>query len=284
MRHLKMIKKISRVLMLFFYSLYLIQPLLASELLNNNHLGELLQTGFESAMASPEEFKNTRAFHNLEYSDEEIARIGKITPKPKSLSVNFEKMSEPGGFRSIKVVCSEVSYYNLTIATATFEFKDSFLNMKSLRKGKIRFDKSGSINLNTKVSEEDILKVFEMFARARKLNGLKLKLTSERARLDGWYRNGLIVIKFRVVGNTRLVNCKRVDFEGERLTLNRIRLPRNTARSILRSINPVFDSTRTWLNLNINKISIKEGFVETVARIDKKKGSIKKNAHSEKNL
>jgi hypothetical protein len=229
-----------------------------------------LLLGFTNAMATPQQFENTRVFHLLGYSNEEIAQIGRITPRPASMTVEFTQGEQPAEFSNIKVVCSQVSYYNLTIATATFEFPESALDYEELKNGNIRFTDCPHIKLKTEVSEQDILKVFEMFARAQSLQGLKLALTEDQARLDGWFRKGFLRIKFRITGKTELVNNKTVDFNARRLTLNRIPLPRNTTRSIIDRINPVFNASKTWLNLQIDKIKILNGFVETIARIAKK--------------
>ncbi len=233
-------------------------------------LRQNLLLGFERAMATPQQFENTRVFQLLNYSNEEIAQIGRITPRPASLTVEFTKGKQPAEFSNIKVVCSQVSYYNLTIATATFEFPESTLDYEELKKGNIRFIDCQHIKLKTEVSEQDILKVFEMFARAQSLRGLKLALTKDQARLDGWFRKGFLRIKFRITGKTELVNNKTVDFNARRLTLNRIPLPRNATRSIIDRINPVFNASKTWLNLQIDKIKILNGYVETIARIAKK--------------
>lgn len=238
----------------------------------STELLEKLQKGFSSAMATPESFKDTQVFNLLGYSESEIAMIGKITPRPASLTVQFKPNDLAGGFDNIKVVCSQVKYYNLTIATATFEFPSCSLDLESLENGRIRFLSSGLIRLKTEVSEADILKVFELFAKARSLRNLSLKLNEHKAQLGGWYRAGFLTIAFRLRGGISLVNPKMVNFECERLTLNRIALPRNTARSMISKVNPVFDSSKTWLNLNIENITILNGFVETIARIDRKKG------------
>jgi hypothetical protein len=128
------------------------------------------------------------------------------------------------------------------------------------------------IKLKTEVSQSNLLKVFELFARARSLRDLNLKLEKDRVRLDGWYKKGWLVVYFRVRGGVKLINPKIVNFNCSKLTLNRIPMPRNARRSIISRINPVFNSSKTWLNLNIKDIKILKGSVQTIATIDKKKG------------
>lgn len=248
-------------------------PIFSSDLHASGHnTVEQLEKAFTSAFACPEEFKSTKIFHLLGYTEAEIAAIGKITPRPVSLKVEIDRAEASDEFANIKVTCSQVRYYNLTIATATFEFPECKVDMQSLKQDRIRFTRSNGIKLKTEVSESDILKVFELFARAKSLRDLRLQLEKNRARLGGWYRAGFLTISFRVLGNVELVNPKVVNFDCSRFTLNRIPLPKHTARSMLSRINPVFDSTKTWLNLNIEDIKILDGYVETIARIDKKKG------------
>ncbi|MGM0598281.1 MAG: hypothetical protein ACQETH_00570 [Candidatus Rifleibacteriota bacterium] len=231
-----------------------------------------LRKGFFKAFATPSEFKATGIFDLLDYSKEEIAQIGKITPEPENLKIKYKKDVKNGAFKNIKVICSKVKYYNLNIATATFEFPDCELDKEELANNRIKFVKSDLIKLKTEVSQNNLLKVFELFARARSLKNLDLKLKKDRVRLDGRYRKGWLVVHFRVQGDVKLVNPKIVDFNCSRLTLNRIPMPRNARRSIISRINPVFNSSKTWLNLNIKEIKIFKGSVQTIATIDKKKG------------
>lgn len=235
-------------------------------------LSQQLEHGFRQALATPEGFKATEVFRILGYLEPEIALIGKITPHPQDLRVEWQGPDQTGCFSFIKVTCSQVSYYNLTIATATFEFPNCRLDHDSLQKNQIRFLQTDEIKLKTEVSEADILKVFDLYAKAKSLRDLSLNLSREKANLGGWFRKGILTIKFDVRGSVELVNPKVVNFSCERLALNRIALPRNTARSMLANINPVFDSRKTWLNLNIDSINILDGFVETNARINRREG------------
>lgn len=241
-------------------------PLIDDELVNR------LYKGFSQAFATPEAFKETEIFKILGYLEPEVAMIHKITPKPASLKVEYYNSGEFGKFSSIKVICSQVHYYSLTIATATFEFPNCQLDEEALRSNKIRFLNTDEIRLKTEVSEENILKVFSLYAQARALRDLRLKLKQNRANLSGWFRKGILTIKFEVMGDIKLVNPKVVDFNCDRLIFNRIPLPRNVAKSIIAKINPVFDSRKTWLNLNVDSIEIFDGYVETNARINRREG------------
>lgn len=240
--------------------------------LTDTELGERLQQGFTLAFATPEGFRETGVFKILGYLEPEVAMIHKITPKPASLKIEFSDSGEAGKFSSIKVICSEVKYYSLTIATATFEFPNCRLDSQALANNRIRFLDTDEIKLKTEVSEGDILKVFDLYAQARSLRDLRLELKQNRANLGGWFRKGILTVKFEVRGDVKLVSPKVVNFNCDRLTLNRIPLPRNAARSMIANINPVFDSRKTWLNLNIDSINIHDGFVETNARINRREG------------
>lgn len=238
----------------------------------DDRLIQKLEKGFALALATPEGFKATRVFNILGYLEPEIALIGKITPRPQSLKVEYQGAMPDGRFSSIRVVCSQVSYYNLTIATATFEFPNCQLDCESMQNNRIEFLQTDEIKLKTEVSEEDILKVFDLYAKARSLKDLSLELKQERARLGGRFRKGIVTVQFEVKGGIELVSPKVVNFRCDRLALNRLALPRNAANSMIAQINPVFDSRKTWLNLNIDSISILDGFVETNARINRRKG------------
>jgi hypothetical protein len=240
--------------------------------LHDDELARRLHQGFTLAFATPEGFKETGVFKILGYLEPEVAMIHKITPKPASLKIEYSDSGEVGKFSSIKVICSQVKYYSLTIATATFEFPNCRLDDEALRNNRIRFLDTDEIRLKTEVSEGDILKVFDLYAQARSLRDLRLELKQNRANLGGWFRKGILTVKFEVRGDIKLVSPKVVNFNCDRLTLNRIPLPRNAARSMIANINPVFDSRKTWLNLNIDSINILDGFVETNARINRREG------------
>lgn len=231
-----------------------------------------LESAFLKAFSEPTEFKGSEIFQLLGYDAGEIAQIGRITPRPASITVQVEPGNGPGYFKNIKVVCYSVHYYNLTIERVTFDFPDCQINVGELKNGNLRFLAGDSIKLKTEVSQNDILKVFDFFAKARDLSGLRLKLDADKANLRGKVKKGFVVVEFNLNGITQLVDAKTVMFRCSRLVLNGSPMPRNTLNAIFAQINPVFDASKTWLNLNIASINIKRGFVETIATIDKKKG------------
>lgn len=264
-----MIKK-SFVSFLFFLLLFASGNMLKAEPwkeADETQLQHQLHAGFSSAFASPEAFKETNVFKILGYLEPEVSLISSITPRPAQIRVVYEKSDIPGGFKNLQVICSQVGYYNLTIATATFEFPNSRLDLEQLAVNRIMFHETDEVRLKTEVSEADILKTFALFAEARALKDLRIKLSDNRAQVVGWYRQGILVVKFDVRGNVESEGSKVVKFNCEKMRLNGITLPRNAARSLLAKVNPVFDARRTWLNLNVDKVIILEGFVETQARI-----------------
>lgn len=232
----------------------------------------MLETAFIKAFNDPEEFKATGIFQLMGYNAAEIAQIGKITPRPASISVEFDADPLPGTFRSLRVKCFRVLYYNLTIETVQFDFPECSIDVEELAAGRLRFKSGGQISLITDVSADDILKVFAFYAKSRSLSGMKMKLAKNSAQLHGRVKKGFVTAEFRLSGNTRLIDAKTVTFNCERLFLNGMAMPRNVIATIFRQINPVFDARKTWLNLNIASITIKPGFVQTHATIDRKKG------------
>ncbi|MBU1105622.1 MAG: hypothetical protein KKB51_03055 [Candidatus Riflebacteria bacterium] len=231
-----------------------------------------LETAFMRAFSDPAEFRNTEVFQLLGYSSDEISEIGKITPRPASITVHAEPNGQIDGFKNIRVVCTKVLYYNLTIDRVTFEFPDCRLCLAELSQGRLRFLDSGQIKLRTEVSSADITRVFNLVARARKLSRLKIKLDKDRATIRGRVQRGLLVVEFNLTGDAELVNPGIVDFRFDRLVMNGIAMPRNAVSGISKQINPVFDANKTWLNLNIASINIRRGFVETIATIERRKG------------
>ncbi len=233
---------------------------------------QILEAAFMKAFQDPEEFKASGIFQLLGYDAAEISLIGKITPRPASLSVEILPAEGDGSFRTLKVLCNKVSYYNLTIERVTFDFPDSSISLDELANGRLRFKTGSRIDLKTEVSANDILKVFELYAQARSLSGMKMKLDKNSARLVGRIKKGFVTAQFDLKGNTQLLDPKRVYFRCEKLTLNGMPMPRNAVAQIFKQINPVFDASKTWLNLNVASIAIKPGFVETLASISPKKG------------
>lgn len=227
---------------------------------------------FWQAFSQPERFRSSGVFQLLGYDEDDIALISNVTPRPASLSIELFGGDGNGGYDLIKVTTHKVKYYGLTIGKAIFEFPDCEVCHESLSNGYLRFTRATRIGLVTFVSEEDLLKVLEMFAKARSLHSLRFNLEKNQARLRGRVKRGIISIQFKLKGEALVVDEKTVDFRCDRLVLNGQPLPRNMINSMFSSINPVFDASKTWLNLNIEKIKIHDGAVETTATIAPKKG------------
>ncbi|PKL41936.1 MAG: hypothetical protein CVV41_15915 [Candidatus Riflebacteria bacterium HGW-Riflebacteria-1] len=237
-----------------------------------DNLQRNLETAFMRAFSDPIEFRNSEIFQLLGYKPDEIAEIGKITPCPAAIKVVAESNGQPDGFKNISVICTKVIYYNMTIDQVTFDFPDCRLSLDDLNQGRLRFLGSDLIRLKTEVSSEDIAKVFDLVARARKLSSLRIKLDKDLATVHGRVTRGLLVVDFKIRGSTELVDPKTVFFRCDRMEMNGFRLPRNEVNGVFRQINPVFDAKKTWLNLNIASISIRRGLVETIATIERRKG------------
>lgn len=227
---------------------------------------------FWQAFSEPQRFRSSGVFQLLGYDEDDIALISNVTPRPASLSIELFGADGNGGYELIRVTTHKVKYYGLTLEKVVFEFPDCRLCLESLSNGYLRFIHATHIGLVTFVSEEDLLKVLGMFAKARSLQKLRFNLEKNRARLRGQIRRGIISIRFNLRGEALIVDEKTVDFRCDRLVLNGQALPRNMIRSMFSSINPVFDASKTWLNLNIKNIKIHNGAVETTATIAPKKG------------
>jgi hypothetical protein len=237
----------------------------------SDNMQKNLESAFKLAFNDPAEFRNAGIFQLLGYSDDEIAQIGRITPRPASITVLAEPDSDAGAFKNIMVSCTKVSYYNLTIDRVVFDFPGCRLCTDELAQGRLRFLGSEQIKLKTEVSASDIARVFDLVARARNLTSLRIKLEEDRARINGRVKRGLFVVDFNITGNTELVDSDTVIFRCDRMLLNRAVVPRNTVNAVFKEINPVFDARKTWLNLNIAAIKIRQGFVETIATIERRK-------------
>lgn len=230
-----------------------------------------LEAAFMKAFSDPVEFRNTEVFQRLGYNSQEIDEIGKITPRPSAIEVIAEPDEEGKGFKNIRVSCTKVLYYNLTIDRVVFDFPDCRLCLDNLKEGRLKFLGSDMIRLKTEVSASDIARVFDLVARARNLTSLRIKLEENCATVHGRVKRGIFVVDFNITGDTELIDAKTVVFNCDRMLLNRSVVPRNTVNGVFRQINPVFDANKTWLNLNIARINIKRGFVETIATIERRK-------------
>lgn len=251
--------------------LTLLLPSLVFAESGSDNMQKNLESAFKRAFSDPDEFRNAGIFQLLGYSDDEIAQIGRITPRPASITVLADPGVGTGTYKNISVNCTKVSYYNLTIDRVVFDFPVCRLCTDELAQGRLRFLESEQIQLKTEVSDSDIARVFDLVARARNLTSLRIKLEEDRARINGRVKRGLFVVDFNITGNTELVDSDTVIFRCDRMLLNRAVVPRNTVNAVFKEINPVFDARKTWLNLNIAAIKIRQGFVETIATIERRK-------------
>jgi len=220
------------------------------------------------AMAYPETFRETKIFDVLGYSPSQIKQMIDVTPRPASLTV--EAIVSPQGdgkFEIIKVHAKNVKYYNLTIDHADFSFPKVSIDMNLLEKEILLFRSATVVEIETYVSEADILKVFDLFAKARSLSDLRLKISPKETVLNGKSRKGFWAVAFKVVGEPKLDGCKKINFDCRQLVLNGLPLPRAAVKALFNSINPVFDAAKTWLNLDLDKIEIDQGFVRSFGTI-----------------
>lgn len=227
----------------------------------------LLEKGFEKAFSCPDAFRDTRLFEVLGYVASESEAIGRVTPRPERLTVDFVMDDNNGSFKSISVHATAVNYYNLKIDHAVFEFPDVSLDSAALAKERILFLSAKSVKIETNVSDTDILRVFHLYADAQRLSHLKVQFGTSGASIRGRVRRGLFVVEFVLDGWPELEGESRIVFKGRRMTLNGAVLPRNSVSSLLKTINPVFDAGRTWLNLKLHEVSTGKGFVKTSASI-----------------
>lgn len=236
---------------------------------------ELLTKAFENTFSSPQKFKDCRIFQILGYDLAETDMIAKITPFPKKIKVEAESadLAENAGFtayKSISVTCDRVNYYSMVIERVVFVFPNCILDRNSLKKGNLKFLNADEIQLEVLVSEKDILSVFALFAQAKALTSLEMQLRPNLCKLFGNVKMGFFRAQFEVTGDVDLINPKQVNFVCSRMVINKQVQPRNFVSAIIAQINPVFDSTKAWINLNVSEIKLTSGFVATKAVIKRK--------------
>jgi len=228
----------------------------------------LLREAFSAAFRDPEEFRATGLFEKLGYTPDQVRAMAEITPRPASLSVEAKPAGDASGsFHLIRVTCSEVQYYNLTIDHAGFEFPDVRIDPEALVKGHLRFLSAGRIDIDTHVSAGDILKVFRFFAKAQRLSQMSLRIAPKETVLTGNVRKGILVARFRVNGQPKLISTDRIAFDCRKMDINGVPLPAAAIRAMFSRINPVFDARKTWLNLKLREMGVESGFVATKATI-----------------
>lgn len=237
----------------------------------------LLEIAFNRTFSSSHEFSACQAFQKLGYDLAEIAQIKRITPYPASLSVKLQGLSEESerdigllSLETLDIHCTKVHYFGMIFDRVTFRFIKAAIERKELEKGKLRFHKLDKIGLCIEVSEKDILSVIKMYPKSSLLSNLKITLNSNKCKCKGRVKLGFMVADFSLKGYTKQISLKKVNFICEKLYINGISQPRAFIKAVMSYVNPVFDSSKVWINLNVANIRIKNGFVETEASIEKK--------------
>ncbi len=240
-----------------------------------SQLMEKLTKAFSLAFKETKEFRKTRLFQELGYDLAETNLIANITPRPKKLNVNAKpnvdvSQDDMLAFDELVVPCHRVSYYNMVIERVDFSFVGAGISKKALEKGELKFIKIQEIRLAIMVSETDILAAFNLFIQAQALKKLKLRFEEDFCSIRGTVGMGFLPVSFKVMGIVEMINPKQMNFLCERLELNGQIQPRNFVNALFSKINPVFDSSNIWLNLEITDLKLVKGFVTSKAVIRKK--------------
>lgn len=279
---------ISYLLALFLF-IICNKPIFASEIdkLNNNDLNIFWKTkleyAFNKTFSNAHEFAACQAFQKLGYDLAEISQIRRITPFPASLTVVCDGFEEDNIIDSsnnitkkiiklckLNVICEKVHYFDMQIDKMTFSFPNSSLEIDYLEKGKLKFFQLDRIELNIKVSEQDILSVLKLYPKSKLLNNVKVSFDNNKCTSIGKVKLGILIAEFKLIGHINQISSKKVNFICDKLYINRIAQPRAFISSIMGYINPVFDSTKLWVNLKIREMKLINKYVETNATIDKK--------------
>ena len=244
-----------------------------------------LEYAFMQTFSSSHEFAACQVFQKLDYDLAEINQIRRVTPFPASLTVEIEDVKEEIlsskdfdlatdtkvlKFTNLKVICDKVHYFDMVMERVTFGFPDSYIDLDYLDKGRLRFLKASKIVLDIKVSENDILEILKLYPKAKALSSVKVSMKPNQCSSRGRVKLGILIAEFKLNGHLNQLSPKTINFVCDKLTINGIPQPRAFIKTIMGYINPVYDSTKLWLNLNVNKMNIVKGFVETNATIEKK--------------
>ncbi len=262
---------------------------IASDSLENPQLfwKPKLEYAFMKTFSSSHEFAACQVFQCLDYDLAEIAQIRRITPFPASLTVEIDGIEEAYlpvkaeensvasptrvlKFKKLDVVCDKVHYFDMEIERMTFGFPDSVIEYDYLDKGKLKFAAASKIDLLVKVSENDLLSVLNLYPKAKALSNVKIILTPNQCQSKGRVKLGFLVAEYKIKGFIKQVSPKKIDFSCSKLTINGMTQPRAFVKTIMSYINPVFDSSKVWINLNISSMNILKGYVLTNAVINKK--------------
>ncbi len=223
----------------------------------------LLTEAFQRAFADGEQFRQTNLFACLGYTASQSRAMAEITPRPAALTVTCVPGAMPGEYEQISVVASAVRYYGLTVAQASFTFPLVRLDPQALSEGRLVFRAVPEVAIDTRVSEADLLKVFPFSTRSRQLSNLRLQIAEKAIDLRGNVRQGLFFVAFHLRGRPVLNGSKKIDFSCARMVLNGVTMPRAAIRGMFKHVNPIFDATKTWLNLALSSIHTEPGVVCT---------------------
>lgn len=281
-----------RFLILLFHILFFASCLHAQDISSEKYIANeylywkpKLEYAFMKTFSSSHEFSACQVFQKLDYDLAEIAQIRRITPFPASLTVEFEGLEEKDifipntenasetkvlFFKKLSVICEKVHYYDMVVDKVTFGFPESYIELDYLDKGRLKFANASKIDLNIRVSENDILEVLKLYPKAKALSSVKVTFKPDRCSSRGRVKLGILVAEFKFNGYIKQLSPKTVHFICDKLLINGIPQPRAFVKSIMNYVNPVYDSTKLWINLNVENMKIMNGYVETKARIDKK--------------
>ncbi|HNV68932.1 MAG TPA: hypothetical protein PKO06_04480 [Candidatus Ozemobacteraceae bacterium] len=228
---------------------------------------ERLSVAFQRAFADGEQFRQTELFACLGYTASQSRAMAEITPRPAGLIVTAVPAIASGTYEQINVVASAVRYYGLTIAEASFTFPLVRLDEHALSEGRLVLREVPEVLIETRVSAADLLRVFPFSNRSRQLSNLRLSIAEKHIDLRGNVRRGMFLVAFHIRGKPVLDGAKKVDFSCSRLVLNGIAMPRAAIRAMFSHVNPVFDATKTWLNLELLSIHTEPGTVCTRVKL-----------------
>ena len=234
----------------------------------DTHPDPHLLAAVKRAFGDSAAFRATGLFDCMGYSPSQVTQMAEVTPRPAEVTVEASPADPAHGtFHRLAVRCQKVRYYNMIIDHAVFEFSEIELDPNALAEDRLVFRRTKNVRVETFVSAADLLKIFELVARARRLSNLKMEIDEHAANLKGEVKQGFITVRFSLSGTPQITGIRQIHFHCRSLVLNGLKMPQGVIRGIFSSINPVFDANQTWLNLELEKIVLQKGFVRTWAWI-----------------
>ncbi|MFZ2960001.1 MAG: hypothetical protein WA705_24230 [Candidatus Ozemobacteraceae bacterium] len=246
-------------------------PSTSTTTLSSTDTQRLFELAFKKAFSDGQALSDTRLFEKLGYTSDQIKAMVEITPRPASVRV--ECIPDPqvvGRYSLLRIHASQIHYYKLVIDHGTLDFPGALIDLPALNEGRLVFQNLDNVDIETFVSSDDFLKVFQFFASAKKLSDLKMKISPKETSLSGKVKKGFLTVVFKVFGLPALDGPKKVRFNCKRLVLNGVSLPRAAVHALFNSINPVFDANRTWLDLELKAVANEEGFIRSSIRLLKR--------------